>query len=72
VTKNEASNPRVMAGLVPAIPINWLSARLSEIAGTSPAMTGDSLPTSIPDIASLIRTTLATILVQDGGIPGSA
>jgi hypothetical protein len=28
-----------MAGLVPAIPVIWFSARLSEIAGTSPAMT---------------------------------
>jgi hypothetical protein len=39
VTRNEAGIPCVMAGLVPAIPINCLSARLSEIAGTSPAMT---------------------------------
>jgi hypothetical protein len=29
-----------MAGLVPAISINWLGARQSEIAGTSSVMTG--------------------------------
>jgi len=34
MTKNENGIPRAMAGLVPAIPINWLGVRLNEIAGT--------------------------------------